>query len=50
MDPTGWANDRGMKTSNSWKKMVRMVTLGRKGKAEAIRSLLMNSQTALESD
>ena len=49
MDPTGWAKIRGMKTSNSWRKMVRVVTLEEKGRLKP-KGLLMSNQTALESD
>ena len=38
--PDWLAKIRGMKTSNSWKKMVRVKALGRKKKAEAKGSFI----------
>lgn len=38
--PDWLAKIRGMKTSNSWKKIVRVIALGRKRKAEAKGSFI----------
>lgn len=49
MEPNRLGKNERMDTSSSWKKMVRVVTLGRKGRLKP-KGLLVNNQTALESD